>query len=433
MTASKKPLPESQSPVRRARNAGRLKELILYVRAGGRCEFDGCNKYLLRNPLTLTQANFGKKAHIVAFKESGARGRQGRRPKDINALSNLMLLCPTCHDEVDKHPDKYPRRSLERYKAAHEKRIELVTAAGPDRKTTIVQFKARIGGKQVAIPAPDVFAAVAPRFPEDEQGLVIDCSAFDDRSPHFIEQAVAEIDRRIDSLLEPRMQGEPPRHISLFAFGPIPLLVHLGSKLSDKLPVDFFQFHRDTKSWAWKVQGETAHYTHSKLRGGTDPTRVALILSLSGKIAATDLPLEVDETFSVYELTLEDQTPNTMFLNTRADLTAFRVAYQRLLGEILAGHGMLDTMYLFPAIPLPIAALCGHDLLNKTHPSLWVYDHDKAKIGFTYQLSLSREFDGGIPAFNPSSVREEAVLPSTIVTPAQSLVSLVLDPSEYQA
>ena len=377
------------SPVRRVRNAGRLKELILYVRAGGRCEFDGCNKYLLRNPLTLTQANFGKKAHIVAFKESGPRGRQGRRPKDINAPSNLMLLCSTCHDEIDKHPEKHPRQVLELFKVAHEKRIELVTAAGPDRKTAVVQFKAKIGGKDVAIPAPDVFAAVAPNFPENDQGLIIDCCAFDDRNPRFMALAAAEIDRKLQPLLEPRMKGEIPRHGSLFAFGPIPLLVHLGSRLSDKMPVDFYQYHRDTKSWVWKKRGDPARYIHTKLREGTNPNKVALTLSLSGKIGLGDLPPDIDGSFTVFELTLTGQTPNTMFLNTRADLDAFRVAYQLLLGEILAGHGMLDTIHLFPAVPVPIAVMCGHDLLNKTHPSLRVYDHDKANGGFTYQLTVN--------------------------------------------
>jgi hypothetical protein len=377
------------SPVRRVRSLPRLKEIILYVRSGGRCEFEGCNRYLLRNPLTLTLANFGKKAHIVAFNESGPRGRQGKRPMDINDLTNLMVLCATCHDEVDKHPEKYPRRLLEAYKKAHERRIELVTAAGPDRKTTVVQFKAKIGGKDVAIPAEDVFEAVAPRFPEDEQGVVIDCCDFDDRTVHFVEQAVVKIDQVVDRLLDGRMTGNVPHHISLFAFGPIPLLIHLGSRLSDKLPVDFYQFHRDTKRWVWKKRGEPVGYHAAKTRAGSDPRHVAMLLSLSGRIALDALPAEIDDTFTVYEMTLKGQAPTTMFLNTRDDLDAFRAAYQRLLGEIVDAHGMLESIYLFPAVPLPVAVMCGHDLLNKTHPSLRVYDHDKAKSGFNYQLTVN--------------------------------------------
>lgn len=40
-----------------------LTRLLLFVRAGGRCEFDGCNDYLLQHPLTLTPGNFAQMAH----------------------------------------------------------------------------------------------------------------------------------------------------------------------------------------------------------------------------------------------------------------------------------------------------------------------------------------------------------------------------------
>jgi hypothetical protein len=125
------------------------------------------------------------------------------------------------------------------------------------------------------------------------------------------------------------------------------------------------------------------------LREGSDPKNVALLLSLSGKIAIDALPPDIDASFAVYELILGSEAPNTMFLNTRADLDAFRIAYQGLLSEITAQHPGLATVHCLPAIPVPVAVMCGHDLLNKSHPSLRVYDHDKANGGFTYQLTVN--------------------------------------------
>src|SRR5947207_14763113 len=90
-----------------SRQIKHLAQLLLFVRAGGRCQFDGCNEYLLEHPLTLTRGNFGQMAHVVAFKKDGPRG-SGPRPKDINDVGNLMLLCPSCHKLIDTHPDKYP-------------------------------------------------------------------------------------------------------------------------------------------------------------------------------------------------------------------------------------------------------------------------------------------------------------------------------------
>ena len=52
------------SPVIRVRRGIReLTRLLLVVRAGGRCEFDDHNEYLLQHPLTLTPGNFAQMAH----------------------------------------------------------------------------------------------------------------------------------------------------------------------------------------------------------------------------------------------------------------------------------------------------------------------------------------------------------------------------------
>ena len=84
-----------------------MNRLLLFVRAGGRCEFDGCNKDLLKHHVTLKEGNFAEMAHIVAFKPEGPRGKGGRRPAQINDVRNLMLLCPQCHKLIDDHPDDY--------------------------------------------------------------------------------------------------------------------------------------------------------------------------------------------------------------------------------------------------------------------------------------------------------------------------------------
>jgi len=41
-------------------------KLQLWVKAGGRCEFKGCNKMLWQNGLTLCYGNFAEYKHIIA-------------------------------------------------------------------------------------------------------------------------------------------------------------------------------------------------------------------------------------------------------------------------------------------------------------------------------------------------------------------------------
>jgi hypothetical protein len=364
-------------------------KLKLYVRAGGRCEFDGCNTYLLAHPLTLDEGNYAQMGHIVAYKEKGPRGHADR-PADINDVENLMLLCGPCHRLIDKEqPDQYDRETLEKFKQDHERRIFQLTATKPDRKTTIVQLKSRIGGHVVAIPAADVRQAVAPRFPDDPRGYIIDLTAVRGEDAAAYRVAANTIKQEVQRLYAPGMEVESTRHISLFALAPIPLLVYLGRQLSNKVPVDPYQRHRDTEDWAWKKRGKAVNYKFGVLRKGSDPLKVALLISLSGKLDESDLAKSIGTTFTLYEMTLAEKIPNPTFLRLRDDLTRFRIAYQEALAEIMKTHPGLKEIHFFPAVPAPVAVLCGRELLTKVHPSLLVYDNDKSTKGFKLALKVN--------------------------------------------
>jgi hypothetical protein len=363
--------------------------LLLYVRAGGRCEFDGCNKYLLEHHLTLAGGNFGEAAHIVAFKPAGPRGSDGPRPKDVDAVDNLMLLCPECHKLIDDNPGDYSRATLQLYKERHEARICHVTGLGPDLKTSVLTLKANIGKQAVSIPFGQITEATAPRYPLSRAGAVIDLTAIHGDDDAFFDTATKTIARRVAQLYEPGSEATQAGHISVFALGPIPLLVFLGSQLSNKLPVCLFQRHRDTEKWVWKKGSEPVEYEFQQIRPGTNVQNVALLLSLSGTITENDLPRGIDGTFSLYAITPKGMTPDPTFLRSEQDLHNFRVAYQQALGIIVRNHGLIQVIHLFPAVPAPVAVLCGRELLPKAYPGLLVYDYDKSKGGFTLQLRIN--------------------------------------------
>lgn len=381
---------DTGSPVVRVTRAIKpLTRLMLFVRAGGRCEFDGCNRFMLEHHLTLTEGNFSQVAHIVAFSKDGPRGDSARRPKNVNDMTNLMLLCPACHKLIDDNPGKYPVPVLEGYKRRHEERIHHLTGLGPDLKTTIVQLKARIAGQTVTIPITQVMKAITPRYPLDAKGHVIDLTAFENDEADFIATARREIEQKIARLYEPGLDLAETRHISLFALAPIPLLMFLGSRLSNKVEVDLYQRHRDTEDWTWKTDGEPVEYQFIKVRDGTDTGKVALLLSLSGKIAFQSLPREIDGRFTVYELTLARCEPAPTFLRMREDLANFKQAYQTALRAISRAHSQAESIHVFPAIPTPIAVLCGRERLPKIDPKFLVYDNDKRRGGFVFNLEVN--------------------------------------------
>jgi hypothetical protein len=374
-----------------SRNIPEPTRILLAVRSGGRCEFAGCNKYTFEDALTLQHGNYSERAHIVAFSEHGPRGQDGQRPEEIHSIDNLMHVCFDCHKRIDDHPDDYPRDVLEAYKAEHEERIRHVTGLGPDLKTSVVQLKAPVAGQVVDIPVTHVYDAVAPRWPTDRRGVVIDLASVEaDETDDGVEVAKRKIRQKIDNLYEEGMDVQKTRHISLFALAPIPLLVYAGSRLSNKIAVDLFQRHRDQESpWKWLASGDPVQYAQRVLQKGTDTRHVALVLSLSGTIQRRALPAVIDDTFTVFELTLVDAVPNVDFLRQRDDLERFRGAYRLFQALLKRDHDTLEELHVFPAVPAPVAVSLGHDLLPKVHPALLVYDFDKAKGGFTPRIRIN--------------------------------------------
>lgn len=371
------------------RNISDRNQLILCIQAGGRCEFDGCNRYLFEHHLTHKRFNFAQMAHIVAFSELGPRGNVTERPADINSLENLMLLCHPCHKQIDDFPEEFIRETLEGYKKAHEERIFLLTSAAPDRQTSAIILKSKIGGQIVKISPAEINAAVSPRYSATRNGTVIELTNIADEGDEFYKVATKKVKRDIERILDSVMADENTNHISLFALAPMPVLVYAGNLLSNKVPCDLYQKHRDTQDWKWKTDGEFAQYKFHRIKEGTDNKKVAIVLSLSGKIHLDDLPTELIQDTFVYEITLDGASPHTGFLRQKQDLANFEVIYQRSLREIGTIHGKLEKLHLFPAIPAPVAVACGRELLPKHDPILVVYDDDKRHGGYQKILEVN--------------------------------------------
>ena len=53
----------------RGKEPTQLTKQNLYLNAGGRCQFPGCNKHLLRDEICWKYINNGEVAHIIASSE----------------------------------------------------------------------------------------------------------------------------------------------------------------------------------------------------------------------------------------------------------------------------------------------------------------------------------------------------------------------------
>lgn len=365
--------------------------LKLWAMAAGRCEFYGCNEPLWRENLTMKEVNNSHIGHIVAHSPSGPRGHRILSKQLAKAFSNLMLVCRNHHNLIDskEHEKGYPVELLKKYKEMHEHRIKTQTAIQDDLKTTVLIFKANIGNRWVNFPTDKLDKAIAPRFP-DGKGVMIDLTSLNgnDNSQYW-DMLKRHIANEVRQNLKEGARQEGSKHLSVFAVGPIPLLVYLGNSIGSLVPVDLYHWHRDNQDWSWKRPGAgAAKFTIKKpARSESKNKEVALVLSLSGKIHRSEVTRVLKRDMPVYEIAIPQ--PTSTFLKTKEQLLEFQRIYRATLHQIRRVHARVERIHLFPAIPAPIAVTCGRELLPKIDPSLHIYDCDKRNGGFVFTLAVN--------------------------------------------
>lgn len=126
---------------------------ILWGRAGGICQFPGCNQVLYRDQTTKSVFNQAYIAHIVADKLGGKRGDKVLSPLVAKEISNLMLLCDTHHRLIDG-PDhlNYPVAVLNGMKERHEKRMEMLHSLLDDKQSHVLLYTACVGEHEPIFP-----------------------------------------------------------------------------------------------------------------------------------------------------------------------------------------------------------------------------------------------------------------------------------------
>lgn len=366
--------------------------LKLWVKSAGRCEFSGCNEPVWRNNLTLNDGNFGEVAHIIASSGDGPRGSEESVNLQIE-FSNLLLLCQRCHKEIDAAPEKYPAELLRQWKKKHEDRIEIQTShSGDIHKSTVVLFTVKIKDRITPI-SPEAYRnAMFPRYPINK-GIKLDNQDFDRHGAEPDWTACARvIEKKIKSHVEEGIDEKKVKHFSVFAIGPMPLLIYLGKCIGDTISTDLYQAHRNiddtNQTWSWPVEEQETQtsYIVNPVRVVETSEKVAIMLALSDTIEADKYANFVDETFSLYEITIENPSPH--FLKNRKQLEHFSYEYRKLLNQVQAAHGHRCKVFILPAVPVAIAVECGRVLLPTKDPEIFACEY-YSKAGFKKVLKIN--------------------------------------------
>ncbi len=371
------------------RYIGREVERELWGRAAGRCEL--CNLPLFKSPVTQEQVNISEKAHIYSFSKNGPRGWglfvTGK--KKLNEIANLMLVCHHCHKTIDqdKEGDRYSAALLLNLKDEHEKRIAIVTGVAPNKKSYIILYGANIADQTSKLQPEAAKDALFPEwYPAEERCIQLSMSwEGKDSNPHYWKTETENLRVAFDRQIRLLIQSSECHHFSLFALAPIPLMTLFGSLLTDKVPAQTYQLHREPfQTWKW-LSGPDNFMFHINRPASFEHAPV-LVISLSDRIAPTRVTTVLGEDVSIWELTIE--CPHNDFLKSKEQLSQFRKAVRQLMVDIGQAHGKGTPLAIFPAMPVACAVDLGRVRMPKADGPWIIYDQNNEHKKFIRALEI---------------------------------------------
>lgn len=364
-------------------------KILLWGKSAGRCQYEGCNEPLWLDTITQAEFNAAYIAHIVADSPDGPRGDVALSCQLEADLTNLMLMCDKHHRLIDKEDIAgHPAERLRGMKTAHERRIEIVSGIAADKNSHVLFYGANIGANNSPLSFPEAKRAMVPeRYPSDLHPLSLGLknSSFEDRSGKYWTIEAEHLGNMVTQLVRPRLKAGEIAHLSIFAIAPQPLLILLGSLLSDIPAAEVYQRHREPPSWEWEDGPDNF------LFDVVEPEEVAgppvVIFSLSASVTDERVFTTMGKEVTIWHVTIS--IPHNDFLKSRQQARSFRQQMRGMMDRIKFRHGEKEIVHVFPAMPVCLAVEFGRILMPKADLPLRIYDENKILGGFIHALDIN--------------------------------------------
>lgn len=346
----------------------------LWLRAGGRCEFRGCNKLLYEDDVTQDPINESNIAHIISWTESGPRGDKDLSPKLATNIDNLMLTCPEHNHLIDtgENVEKYTIAVLQNMKREHEAEIRMLTSLRKQQPKRVIELKSMIHGQYPSIAKKEEADALFPFYP-DTSPIVIDLCDVDS-----IDDAKVIINTKVRKHIA---NSDEDRLYAAFIMAVIPYACYLGYAIGNKGNVQTFQHFRDTEDWKWRPEGG-GYTTNYPVINEYPCSDVKLFINISGVI---DSNLTTGD-YPIYSIDAEE--PGFSFLQSWNQVEDFRSLYRATLDKIRHDHGESVTIHLYLATPNPINFEIGKCIMKKLDPTIILYDKSDKTTSYVEVMHL---------------------------------------------
>jgi hypothetical protein len=369
---------KNEKPGRRPHK--KMEEISLWVACGGVCSFEGCNERIIESS-SGDLTNIGIKAHIIGHAENSARHEYmeeyGYTQETLEDISNIMLMC-YYHSKFidDEHTrGKFPPDRLFKMKKDHEEKV--ASWSNEKKKKSIALIHKRMGG-----PIRNIeYDGEAPYILLD---AVEDQTVFDNFTKEGWEDGKVRNQELYQMFLE-KIKEKDAKVGEIFPLSPIPLLIHLGSLLTDTVPYSIYQFDREKGLWVFDKPGKNKDVVLTVKQRIEGCDNLAVLVSISGKVKMNSVEEVLGNEFDF--LTVEIDDPGVKRVLYREDVINIQAKIKDEVEKLMQEQDY-TKIHLFYAGPAGLAIEIGRGI----NPNIWsevcLYEYNIRKTP-KYQYALS--------------------------------------------
>ncbi len=340
-------------------------ERELWSLSGGICANPKCNRELLFEDLSKS-VNVSDQAHVIAHSGRGPRAglleRYGLAQKDLDGPKNRLLLCKICHHIVDDNEKDYPPETLFEWKRTRENQVLSLRAKKQDCVCIIHKTKGPpFDSLNLASQVNANFTARVV-YQRDLDSLErINWGEEEAKNESIIQETTSHC------------SSFPGSSIMVFPLSPIPLLVHLGSLLTDTIPVKVFQYDRRKQVWVYNSPEPVASINATASMICNHGKRLAVCVEISGSIGDKDLTDCLGkEEFDVIRIGVSNPLPDRVLYSEQ--IASVRDTFRDAVLTAL-GKGVYQEVHLLCAVPAGLAVELGRSINRNMWPPVHLYQY----------------------------------------------------------
>ena len=275
-------------------NTDEVTKRVVWTQSAGHCEL--CGADLMHDYRAGIPMRWGEVAHILPASPKGPRGREDHDETKAESLTNdtanLMLLCPSCHDKIDRDADGYPENDLSGLHQAYLERVRLAATTPDGGRAIAVIVQSQHFATINEILDRDLLVAMSSEgltafdhpiritFPAPSRSRGRDALYWQNVKDDIYDNLKYQLTRRGGTY------GDAPA-LAVVGLADIPALIMLGQSLGDRSKRLLFSYNREHQLRWPNQSAEPPNFLFSPPVDGEGP--LALVLSISAQVPPRDI------------------------------------------------------------------------------------------------------------------------------------------------